>query len=75
MLAMLIHKECQISLFRLRRITWAHIFRLGTTSPSDFRNYWAGTSPVPAGVARVSRYSMASDGVQKISSKSCAFIQ
>ena len=50
-------------------------FRLGTTSPSDFRNYWAGTSPVPAGVARVSRYSMASDGVQKISSKSCAFIQ
>jgi hypothetical protein len=49
--------------------------RLGTFGFQDCRIYLAASSPVPAGKASVSRYSMASDGTQKTSWKSCAFIQ
>ena len=38
-------------------------------------NYLAASSPVPAGKASVSLYSMPSDGMQKTSWKSCAIIQ
>jgi len=73
----LAHKIAAITLAVWKRsssITWAG--KQEKLRPQELiTTHLAASSPVPAGKASVSRYSMASDGTQKTSWTSCAFIQ